>query len=114
MTLARIKHLRSLTGRVNSDTFLTFPPGEVLFLGSVGRDGTNVEAEASYQFACSENLVNHVIGGITVAAKRGWDVAWIQFKDDVDGGKPVKPPAFIHVERVYQQIALGLALGFGS
>ena len=114
ITLPQIKNLARNTGKTNSDTFLTFAPGEVLFLGCSGSEGTDSPTEIGYQFACSENLVNHVIGGITVAAKRGWDVAWIQFKDDVDGGKPVKPPAFIHVERVYQQIALGLALGFGS
>jgi hypothetical protein len=114
VTLARIKHLRSLTGRVNSDTFLTFPPGEVLFLGSVGRDGTNVEAEASYQFACSENLVGQVIAGIEGVKKDGWDVAWIEFRDAVDGGKPVRRPKFLHVDRVYKRVPMAISLGFGG
>jgi len=114
ITIPQIKHLARCTGTVNSDTFLTFSGGEILFLGCSGSEGTDVPTEIGYQFACSENLQNQVIGGITVAQKDGWDVAWIQFKDDVDGGKPIKPPAFIHIERVYTRIAMATALGFGG
>jgi hypothetical protein len=114
ITIPQIKHLARCTGKVNSDSFLTFAAGEILFLGCSGSEGTDSPTEIGYQFACSENLQNTVIGGINVAAKDGWDVAWIQFKDAVDGGKPIKPPAFIHVERVYERIALATALGFGG
>ena len=114
ISIPRIKQLARWTGNVNSDTFLTFAAGEILFLGCSGSEGTDSPTEIGYQFACSENLQNTVIGGITVAQKDGWDVAWIQFKDDVDAGKPIKPPAFIHVERVYERITLATALGFGG
>jgi hypothetical protein len=114
ITLPQIKHLARTTGKSNSDNFLTFAPGEVLFLGCSGSEGTDAPTEVAYQFAMSENLQNHVIGGISVLAKAGWDVAWIQFKDDVSNNKPVKPPEWIHVERVYDRVPLALALGFGG
>ena len=114
ITLPQIKHLARITGTVNNGTFLTMAAGEVLFLGCQGSEGTDTETSIAYQWACSENLQNEVIGGITVAQKDGWDVAWIEFKNDVDGGKPIKPPAFIHVERVYRRIDMALALGFGG
>lgn len=114
ITLAQIKALARATGMVGSAPFLTFQPGEVLFLGCTGSDGTDAEAEITYQFAMSENLQNQLIGGITVVEKQGWDVSWIQFADNVDAGKPIKPPKYIRVERVYRRTNLGLLLGFGG
>ena len=114
ITIPRIKDLARLTGNVNSDTFLTFAPGETLFLGAKGSEGADVETEVTYDFAMSENLQNKVIGGITVAAKQGWDVYWISFKNAVDGGKPVTQPEYIYVERVYDRIAMAASLGFGG
>jgi hypothetical protein len=114
ITLPQIKNFARYTGKTNSDTFLTFAPGEVLFLGCKGEEGIEVESQVAYDYACSENLADQVISGITVAQKRGWDVSWIAFKDDVDGGKAAKPPRYIYVERVYDEIPMALAFGFGG
>ena len=114
ITLPFVKNLARLTGKVNSDPFLTFAGGEVLFLGSRGSDGTEAEAEASYSFACSENLQNVIIGEITVAKKDGWDYFWLEWEDYADGGKPAKKPRAIHVERVYDRIPMAASLGFGG
>jgi hypothetical protein len=113
VTIPFAKQLARYTGKSNSDFFLTCNPGEVLFLGATGSDGTDCEAEVNYQFAFSENLQNQVIGAISGINKDGWDVAWIAYKDAVDGNKPVKQPEFIYVERVYDRIPMALALGFG-
>jgi hypothetical protein len=116
ITIPQIKQLARWTGNVNSDTFLTFAPGEVLFLGCKGSEGSDAETEVGYDFACSENLQNKLIGGITVAEKQGWDVYWVQFKQDVDpdADKPISPPEYIYVERVYDRIAMAASLGFGG
>ena len=114
ITLPYVKQLARWTGKVNSDTFLTFAAGEVLFLGSRGSDGTEAEAEATYSFACSENLQNVVIGEITVLKKDGWDYFWLEWEDYADGGKPAKKPKAIHVERVYDRIPMAASLGFGG
>jgi len=114
ITLGQVKALARNTGKVNTDHFLTFEPGEVLFLGATGSDGTDAPADIAYQFACSENLQNKIIGGINVVEKKGWHVAWVEFKDgDVASGKPIKPPKAIHVERVYETINLQALVGFG-
>jgi hypothetical protein len=114
VSIAFAKTLARLTGRVNSSEFLTFAAGEVLYLGSTGSDGSDVEAEVGYQFACEENLQGQVIGAITDIQKDGWDISWIRWKDAVDGGLPVKNPEFIYVERVYDRVDLASALGFGG
>jgi hypothetical protein len=111
--MARIRSLARNTGRTNITPFATFDAGECLFLGCNGKLGLAQRVEATYEVACSENLANEVIGGITVIEKKGWDVAWIQFKDNVAATAAARQPQFIHVERVYKSIDLAGLLGFG-
>ena len=114
VTLARVKFLASITGAVNSDTFLTFAPGEVLFLGSRGQDGTEAEASATYMFAMSSNVTGLTIGDITGIAKKGWETAWISYMEADDTGKPARRPQYVYIERIYDSVAMAAALGFGS
>jgi len=117
MTLARAKFLNNMTGMVNSDTFLTFSPGEVLFLGGRGSDGTTSEASISYSFAMAANATGLTIGSIAGVAKKGWEVAWIRYHDTIttaDGkDQPTRVAKFVYVDRVYETIAMASALGFG-
>ena len=114
ITLPQIKFLARITGRTNSDNFLTFAPGEVLFLGATGSEGSDGPTNVGYQFAMSENLHNQIIAGINVAQKKGWDIVWFEFEKEVREGKRVKLPQFIHVDRVYDSVPLALSLGFGG
>jgi hypothetical protein len=117
ITIPQAKLLASITGTVNSTTFLTFAPGEVLFLGARGSDGTTAEASVGYQFACSPNASNLSFGGITGVAKEGWDVAWVKFEDAIDspGGNDtsVKYPQFVYIDRIYDRVDFRSVLGFG-
>ena len=117
ITLAQIKYLASITGFVNSATFLTFAAGEVLFLGAAGSEGTSTETEVTYQFAMSSNAASLTIGDIASIVKKGHELAWIQYKDAVStpgfADLPVKQPEFVYIERVYDTVNLALALGFG-
>lgn len=114
ITLSRAFQLGDAIGKSNSNTFFTKPAGSFLFIGVRGSDGTDSDAEVSYEFAYSENLQSDVIGGITVAEKDGWDYAWIQFKDDIDANsKPIRKPVAVHVERVYERINYSSVVGFG-
>jgi hypothetical protein len=101
-----------LTGCVNDDPFRGFAPGEVLFLGGDGSDGTDSEAEVSYSFAAEENLQSLVIGAISGIQKDGHDLLWVTWEDDNTGNKPGKKPKAVYVERVYRRISLSAALGF--
>lgn len=114
ITLPKVKFLASITGTVNSDTFLTFAPGEVLFLGSRGQDGTEAEASATYMFAMSSNATGLTIGQITGVDKKGWQTAWITYTEADDSGKPSRRPKEVHIERIYDDVAMAAALGFGG
>jgi hypothetical protein len=114
ISLAQIKLLAQTTACVNSDVFLTFAPGEVLFLGCSGREGTDIETTVSYHFACSQNASGLSIGDIAGIVKDGHDAAWISYKAAEDSGKPATQPLAVYVERVYQRVALSTILGFGS
>lgn len=118
LTLARAKYLNSITGMVNSDSFLTFAPGEALFLGARGSDGTTAEATINYSYAMAANATGLTIGGIAGVAKKGWEVAWIRYEDTItvaDGkDQPTRVPKFVYVDRVYETISFASAFGFGG
>jgi len=104
--------LARLTGRTNSTVWHGFKAGEVLFLGANGFDGSNADAEVTYEFAASENLTNATIGEITGVNKKGWELAWAEFEDGDDGGEAIVQVKSIHVERVYDSFDVAAQLGF--
>lgn len=115
ITLPQIKQLARNVGKFNTDYFLTFAPGEVLFLGATGDEGVNTPTSITYQFACSENVSNLSIGtAITGIQKYGHDYVWIQYKDDFVNQTPVKRPISAYVERVYAGIPFVPLFGFGA
>jgi hypothetical protein len=118
LTLAQAKYLSNITGTVNSDPFLSFAPGEVLFLGARGSDGTEAEVSVSYSFAMAANATDLTIGSIAGVAKAGWNVAWIRYQDTIvsqDGkDNPCRVPKYVYVDRVYDTIPMAAALGFGG
>lgn len=117
ITLQQADFLADITGTVASDAFLGFAPGRVLFLGARGSDGTEAESTVSYQFAIGKNQINQTIGSITGVDKKAWEVAWVKYKDAVvtaDGKDvPIQEPKFVYVDRVYEEINMSAALGFG-
>lgn len=112
---AYAKLMQSITGRVNSTPFLQWAAGEVLFLGASGVDGRQTEASATYEFAVSPNISGLTVGSITGVAKKGWEAAWVKFKDStktVSGTTySVKIPQFVYVERVYDTADLAGIIG---
>lgn len=114
ITLPQIKNLARWTGKVNSDSFLTFAPGEVLFLGCTGLEGSDHPVDVQYHFACQENLTGLSIGGITVSNKLGHNYYWILYKTGTANNRGGQLPAAVYVERVYDTLPLSTSLGFGS
>ena len=115
MSEAKARYLSSITGMVNSTLWHGFQAGEILFLGATGSDGTDAEAEVTYQVVGSANVDDLSFGDIANIVKKGHDYAWIAWKDAVDPGppkRPVKQPEFVYVERLYDTVDLNLALGF--
>jgi len=105
--------IAGITGKVNSVAFRGFDPGEMLFLGSEGSDGTNAEAEATYHFACESNLQGLIIGSITGIDKQGHDLLWVESAQTTDAGKPVVAPLAVYIERVYERADFRAAFGWG-
>lgn len=111
---ARAANIARQTGKMNSTPFLGFDPGEVLFLGMSGSEGTDTETNISYQFACSENIVGEIIGGIEVPFKAGWDVMTVKYHDVVSNGQKAKQAKYIYITRVYRQFDMAGFFGFGG
>lgn len=114
ITLPQIFNLARWTGRTNSDVFLTRPPGEVLYLGSTGSEGTDSPTEVDYHFAFSENLTSYSVAAIAGISKKGHEHYWIEYKSASSGGKAARQPKAVHVERVYDTVPMALAFGFGG
>ena len=104
--------LSIVTGTTNVLPFRGFAAGELLYVGSTGEDGTGAESSVDYVFVASPNATGMTIGDIAGIAKAGHDYLWIEFKNDVVAGKPVKQPERVHVERVYEPVNFATALGW--
>jgi hypothetical protein len=123
MTLGKARYLSSVTGTVNSDTFLTYSPGEILFMGSRGGNGSATESTVSYSFLASPNATL-TVGDIQNIARKGHEVLWIAYQDEsvfsgnTPGGNPemvpVRVPKYAYVDRVYDPIPMAAAFGFGG
>jgi hypothetical protein len=111
ITIARMKLISQVTGTVNSTAFLGFAPGEILFLGADGSEGTDAETEISYHFEASQNATGLAVGGVTVTTKNGHDYAWIRYKDVDSDDNPTRVPRYVMVERIYTRTNFGAVLG---
>jgi hypothetical protein len=111
ITMAQVKALASATGYTNLNPYLSHNPGELLFLGATGQDGSNTETEVAYQFASSANstLNFETISGI---AKKGFEVLWAESKPGIDSGHPSTQLIAIHIERVYDPIDFASVFGW--
>ena len=114
ITLPQIFNLARWTGRTNSDFFLTRPPGEVLYLGSTGEEGSDTPTSVDYHFAFSENLTAYSVAGISGISKLGHHHYWLEYRSAASGGKAARQPKAVHIERVYDTVPMALAFGFGG
>lgn len=120
LTDARIRLLSRLPGTVDTSGIFGWDPFETLFLGAQGSQSTSVgtteveqREEVAYHFAMSENLVNLTLGGISGISKRGWDVAWVKWREAVEVGRASNEAEYVNVVQVYKQGSLRSMLGIG-
>jgi hypothetical protein len=120
-----IRAVASITGSVNSDSFLGFQADELLFLGATcsqgaNSDGSSAETNATYQFAADQNRTGVSFAGpdgsplFSGVSIKGHEYAWADFKSAVVGGNAIMLPNFLHVEQVYPRNAFGSVFPFGS
>jgi hypothetical protein len=112
MPISRIKQLAQYTGYTNSDAWMTFEAGELLYLGSTGSQGSDTEADVAYNFAASQNAVGLTIGDIAGIAKKGHDYLDVIWMDEVVGGADTKKAKYVYTHRVYDETSFQTLMGF--
>lgn len=100
---AYLRGIGTLVGHPNNDTFLGYAPGEISYAGGNATE-SECEASAEYTFEVSRNETNLVVGGITIASKKGFDVISPVYKwaTDDDAGadtKVIRPIDYIEIIR---------------
>jgi hypothetical protein len=105
ISLAYVHTIHNLTGSTNSQPFLGFLRGELLFLGASGQQGTESDPEITYNFAASPNVSGLTIGDITGIAKRGHQYLWAFYgaAEDSSAKRTIKVPYWVLVEDVYPE-----------
>jgi len=107
-----IKTLSRSTGKTNSDTFRTFEPGELLFLGASGSKG-ETDVSVTYGFEASQNVEAMKIGSVADVSKKGHDYVWTYYTDQADSssGATVNKLRAVYVEQIYDSVSFHDALG---
>lgn len=103
ITLEYIRLIKSLTYCKNAYSYLGFDPGELLFIGATGQQGTSSDPEVTYKFIASDNMNYLTAGDTTGIVKAGHDYLWVFFEevDDETAEMTVKQPKAAYVEQVY-------------
>lgn len=91
------------TGMYNNDSFKSFEPGEVLFLGASGSKRGLGDWEITFRFAASQNRTDIMVGSIGPISKKGWEYLWVRYEDaeDTTAKALIKKPVAAYVEKVY-------------
>lgn len=114
-----IRMLSNVSAHVNANTFLGFPPGEVLFEGA---DGELIEIanqtdfaspyfffKVTYRFIHSPTIDMPPVGGFPGYRKLGWEAVWTEFdKYSNDQGEVLSRPRQINVDEVYLPANFGI------
>ena len=116
-----VQEMGRKTGRVNSDPWLGFLPGELLFLGATGdvpipslRGQKIKPIPIQLKFAASENRNDIVIGSNPQPiTKQGWDYLWVRYERMENGGLDYPVPVHAYVNRVYTRLAFKPFFKFG-
>lgn len=94
------RKVMALTGCVNSSTFHSWQPGEVLFLGASSslpfRNDNGVKiTEVTFRFAVRCNVTSLEVGGVQMGAAEGWDLPWSISLPHSEGYAPVTAGAYL-------------------
>lgn len=104
ITFDYIKILRSLVGKLNNNTFASFPEGNVLFVGAVGNTKDGFKTVVTFKFLVQEDRTDiSICDGLVVASKKAWDFLWVSYKNVEAGGFLTQNPVAAYVERIYEK-----------
>ncbi|MGC3968931.1 MAG: hypothetical protein QM775_16640 [Pirellulales bacterium] len=103
VTVNFVATLADMVGCMNDAAFLSFPRGEILFIGASGsRRQRDTDWEITYKFLRSKNIADMQIGPIEGISKLGHDYLWVKYEDAVDDDAHIllPKPVQVNVERV--------------
>lgn len=119
VTTAWMANIARNTGKVNSDDWLGFKGGEILFLGGSGEGdiptvyGQRVKpVSVTFKFAASENKTDVKVGDITVPTKKGWHYLWVRYEKIESTGFVYPVPVHAYVEKIYEETGFAALFGF--
>jgi hypothetical protein len=121
VTIDWVKGLARATGKVNSDSWLGFAAGELLFMGARGQGPIDTlvgpqqkPVAITLQFAASENRDDLTIGSNPEKIKKdGWDYLWVRYERVRESGLEYPIPIHAYVEQVYPRGEFTPFFGFG-
>lgn len=106
--------LARMVGKVNSDVYRGYSPGELLIVSlSADQPDAGEDVRINAGFAVSENTSANIdLGnGVTITGgKDGWDYLWVRYAEVQENGLVVRRPKSAYVSRVYERTAY-FALG---
>jgi len=99
----------ALTGKVNSDNFQGYNPGEVLFNGAFAQEREDGLWEVQLKFSYQPNKDNLSVGTITGISKKGWEYLWVYYAKSIDTTAKVKipKPSAVYIEQIYEYASFG-------
>lgn len=117
-----IADLARNTGKTNSKKWQEFEPGELLYTGSTGTKEVPLASgrprtkpqEVTHNFECSENVKPYKVGNIEIPeGKKGWEYAWVRFRQMDDPNTIVYPRAVhAYIDQVYDEFDFKKLFGF--
>lgn len=121
LNITFVQNIARKTGRMNSDVWLGFQPGEALFLGGSGdipiptlRGQKIKPVPITYKFAGSENRNDIIVGSNPQPiTKRGWDYLWVRYERMENSGLDYPVPVHAYVDQVYPELAFRPFFMFG-
>jgi len=119
VTDAYIRKLRDLTGTTNSAEFKGWAIGDLLLLGSSGRQSSQGGITARFIFAAGKSISGSFGGfvddeGNTLdLTKRAHDHLWYYFAREEGDENVVQRPKWLYIERVYEETDFA-EIGIGS
>lgn len=110
---AYIRAIGKIVGYPNSDSFLGFSAGEVLYSGG-NLTESETEATANYDYTISPNRTAFEVAGITIATKKGWDIISPNIIKEENGGVPIKKVDYIEIIRPREWVPYASTFGWGG
>lgn len=117
VTDSYIRKLRDLTGTNNNGTWRGWAEGDLLFLGSSGRQASKGDISARFIFAAGKKITLSAadINMVDDLEKGAHDHLWFYYKtfEDTTAEEIVQRPVAAYVQRLYEKSAF-TELGIGS